>query len=167
MNTLSPKHRRVAIATVAILLAFIPCLAQKNPKFSDYPVRQKFTGKPARVDLASAKGAKYYRTRLREAAREGANFAGHYAIGVWGCGSPCLMAGMVDLKSGKVTWVPSPEMMVFDVAFNVNSKLLIINSHDVLNKKSPNGPPNWIGGVWPSEIYLRWNGRSFVEIKKK
>ncbi len=167
MALLSTFNRNFAVLLIIIVFGYAPCLAQKTPKFTDYPVRDRFSGKPARVNLASAKGAKYYRTRLREAVKGGANFAGHYAIGVWGCGSPCLMAGMVDLRTGNVTWVPSPEMMVFDLAFNVNSKLLIINSHDVLNRESPKGPPKWIGGEWPPEIYILWNGKRFVESNRK
>gem|GEM_PF-5436932 len=167
MSLLSTLNNKVLVVIGAVFVTVVPCFSQKKLNFTDYPVRSKFSGKSACVNLASAKGAKYYRTRLREAAKGGANFAGHYAIGVWGCGSPCLMAGMIDLKTGDVTWVPSPEMMVFDIAFNVNSKLLIINSHDVLNKEAPEGPPKWIGGEWPPEIYLLWNGKRFVEKRKR
>jgi len=42
----------------------------------------------------------------KELARPGANFAGHYAIVQWGCGSPCLMAAIVDLVNGRV--LPPP-----------------------------------------------------------
>ncbi len=34
--------------------------------------------------------------------RPGPNFAGHYAIVRWGCGSPCDMIAIVDLKNGRV-----------------------------------------------------------------
>lgn len=138
-----------------------------QPKFSDYPVKKIFKGKPARVNLRSAQGARYYRTNLRLAAKAGPNFAGYYAIGLWGCGSPCLMPGMVDLRTGKVTWPPSPGMMVFDISFRVNSRLYIVNSREVLEKDFPEGPPKWIGGEWPPELFFLWNGKKFVEIHEK
>ena len=137
---------------------------QSKPTFDRYPVKTIFKGKPASVDLKSATGAKYYRTNLRKAAKDGVNFAGHYAIGLWGCGSPCITAGMVDLKTGKVTWVPSTGFMVFDVAFQINSKLVIINSRDVLDKEWPDGPPKW-QGEWPEELFFVWNGKRFIQIK--
>ena len=34
------------------------------------------------------------------------NFAGHYVIVRWGCGSPCLMMAIVDLETGHV--LPPP-----------------------------------------------------------
>lgn len=143
------------------------CVAQRKPRFSDYTVKTVFKGKPARVDLSSSPGARYYRTRLREAADAGPNFAGYYAIGLWGCGSPCIRAGMVDLRTGRVTWPPNPEMLVFDIAFRPDSRLVIINSREVLEGARPAGPPAWIGGEWPPELFFVWNGKRFVDVTPK
>ena len=33
---------------------------------------------------------------------EGPNYAGHYRLAVWGCGSGCAMFAAVDLNTGKV-----------------------------------------------------------------
>ena len=33
---------------------------------------------------------------------EGANFAGHYRVAVWGCGSSCAMFAVVNLNTGRV-----------------------------------------------------------------
>ncbi|CAN5439165.1 hypothetical protein BH18ACI3_BH18ACI3_17540 [soil metagenome] len=147
-----------------MLLAALNCLSQRKPVFSDYPAHKVFKGKPARVDLSSAPGSRYFRTRLREAAAAGSNFAGYYAIGLWGCGSPCIRAGMIDLRTGKVTWPPNPEMLVFDIAFRVDSRLVVINSREVLEKARPTGPPIWVGDEWPPELFFVWNGRRFVDV---
>ncbi len=61
-------------------------------KGKDYPRFEAFSTpvislKPARVDLESHPLAKRYRTRLREGAAEGPNFAGHFTIVGWGCGT--------------------------------------------------------------------------------
>lgn len=49
-----------------------------------------------------------YRTTIREAAAEGVNFAGHYAVAKWGCGTGCVGFVIVDLRTGKV-FDPSTE----------------------------------------------------------
>ncbi|MFT3745523.1 MAG: hypothetical protein QM785_14675 [Pyrinomonadaceae bacterium] len=157
------KTLKLIAVIVSLQLFTSVAIAQHRPKFSDYPAKSLFKGKPARVNLASAKGARYYRTNLRKAAAAGPNFAGNYAIGLWGCGSPCLMAGMVDLRTGKVTWPPNPEMMVWDISFRVNSRLMIINSRDVLKDEAP----NWMGGEWPEELFFVWNGSRFKQIHPK
>src|SRR5688572_22160424 len=157
-----------SIACLVIFVLASVCLAQQSrPRFSDYPVKNSFKGRPARVDLASARGARYYRTRLRESAAAGPNFAGYYAVGLWGCGSPCISAGMVDLRTGNVIWPPNPEMLVFDISFRLNSRLLIINSREVLEKARPKGPPTWIGGEWPEELFFVRNGQRFIDVTPK
>lgn len=50
---------------------------------------------------------KMYRTRLRDAAKQGVNFAGHYAMAEWGCGSSCVVLAAIDLRNGKVTYFPA------------------------------------------------------------
>ena len=155
---------KVPAVLFLVLIAIVSLHAESKPRFDQYPVKTVFKGKPAPVKLSSAKGARYYRTNLRNAAKEGANFAGRYAIGTWGCGSPCMIGGMVDLKTGKVTWIPQTGADVMDIAFRIDSRLVIINSRDVLNKESPEGPPKWLGD-WPEELFFVWNGRRFVQIK--
>lgn len=46
--------------------------------------------------------ARRYRTVLLKGAAEGANFAGHYSIVGWGCGTSCVQFAVVDLESGQV-----------------------------------------------------------------
>jgi len=72
------------------------------PRFNDFPVVEKFYGKPARVDLSSHPMGRIFRTRLRRGAQEGPNFAGHYALVWWGCGNECQQSLIVDLRTGKV-----------------------------------------------------------------
>lgn len=151
----------------AFFVLLITSKSAAQPKFSDYPSRGSFRGKPARVILTGDRLARAYRTRLRETAAAGPNFAGYYAMGTWGCGSPCLMAGMVDLRTGRVFWPPNPEMMVFDISYRADSRLFIVNPREVLEKDAPNGPPNWIGGKWPPELFFVWNGTRFIDVTPK
>jgi hypothetical protein len=70
--------------------------------------------------------------------RPGPNFAGHYFIVTWGCGSPCLMAAIVDAKSGRVLPPPfHPAGAYFQVPwafpeeppldYRLGSRLLVAN----------------------------------------
>ena len=47
-----------------------------------------------------------FQTRLTEAAGQPPNFAGHYRITYWGCGSVCGAGAVVDLQSGHVYTLP-------------------------------------------------------------
>ncbi|HEY8190931.1 MAG TPA: membrane lipoprotein lipid attachment site-containing protein [Alphaproteobacteria bacterium] len=73
------------------------------PKFSDYPSHTKFSGNRAQdIDFSSHKGARSFRTRLREGLTKEPNLAGKYRIVTWGCGTNCQGSMIVDLESGKV-----------------------------------------------------------------
>jgi hypothetical protein len=75
----------------------------------------------------------------KEFAVPGPNFAGHYVIVTWGCGSPCLMAAIVDEKNGRVFPPPfhnGPGDSYFQVpwdfpmeplVYRLDSRLLIAN----------------------------------------
>ena len=69
--------------------------------FEHYPVVADFKGKPAEP-LLLTHGERNYRTQIREQARTGPNFAGHFTLVKWGCGSPCLAFIIIDAKTGTV-----------------------------------------------------------------
>jgi len=81
--------------------------------------------------------ARRYRTVLREAAKEGPNFNGHYRVVSWGCGTNCIEWAVIDLASGDVWMAPDPlascwfpdsasDAKVPDwFAFRISSSLLI------------------------------------------
>jgi hypothetical protein len=70
------------------------------PSFGEYatPV---FKGRTAALKLTTPL-ARNYRTRLREGARRGLNFAGHYKLHTWSCGTGCLQTAFIDVKTGNV-----------------------------------------------------------------
>src|SRR4051812_2968655 len=72
-----------------------PRTANPAPRFEHYPARGIYKGPVARVRLDSKK-ARMFRTRLREDSRGGPNFAGHYTVVIWGCGTGCAQMGVVD-----------------------------------------------------------------------
>ncbi len=110
------------------------------PDFRDFPVTNIFHGKPA-APILRAQGERLFRTRIREGAKEGPNFAGRYTIATWGCGSACASLVVIDAKTGVVHkgpfgvlghfWtgryygdVPGKEAPYID--YQLNSRLLIV-----------------------------------------
>jgi hypothetical protein len=109
------------------------------PHFEDYPVKEIFQDIPAPVDFSSVPeigamspgvGVDFHQ-RLAEAARKGPNFAGHYTVVGWGCGTGCQNHMIVDAITGKAYSLPEPSqppdnlITVRGVSFRLNSRLLI------------------------------------------
>jgi hypothetical protein len=88
------------IATVGLLLCLmLSPYAQKaigRPRFSDYPVRQIYQGKPIAPILS--KDQRWYKTVIRQGAKSKVQFAGHYTVPVFGCGAGCAAFYIVDSK---------------------------------------------------------------------
>ncbi|MDB4950741.1 MAG: hypothetical protein JWM27_3390 [Gemmatimonadetes bacterium] len=100
-------------------------LAVRSPQFADFPAGAVFRGRPAAVDVGSARGAASHRTVLRRGVAKGANFAGHYAVVTWGCGTACERFALVDVRTGKV-WM-SPMELTRGAQYRVDSGLFIAN----------------------------------------
>jgi hypothetical protein len=138
-----------ALAFVILLLAAsADAHAQSTaliPQPGDYPAGELFRGRAAKVDLKPPDNREY-RTRLKEAAGLPANFAGHYVLTTWGCGTGCKRGAAVDLKSGKVIFLPGTvccraidvDEKFEPVEFQVQSRLIALNGQ--LNEQGPAGP---------------------------
>src|SRR5205807_983842 len=89
------------------------------------------------VPLILSGGARTYRTRLREAAKGKPNFAGHFIVTGWGCGTECLEGAIIDAKTGRVFMLPftlccwGPPIVVDEnfkpMEFRLNSKLIVLS----------------------------------------
>jgi hypothetical protein len=71
-----------------------------RPKFSDYSVKKIYRGEPARPIIT--KKFRSFRTMIRMGADSDVEFAGHYTIPRWGCGTDCNGFVIVDSISGRV-----------------------------------------------------------------
>ena len=133
------------IPVVLLLGTFAPSQGSPHPSpkweipFSKYPASEVFQGRPV-PPITSTGNARMFRTRLREAARKGPNFAGHYTIAEWGCGSGCLSFAIVDALTGQVHWPPFSADIVGipwlgtatgreyqGIVYRLDSRLLIID----------------------------------------
>ncbi len=139
------------------------------PRFEAYPTRVISNLKPARVDLKSHPRARRYRTRLREGAAEGPNFAGHFTVVGWGCGTSCIQWAVVDARTGAVYFPPDdiasvstvhvgtaegePEPHFYGLRFRKDSGLLMILG-------APNEDDSREG-----ILFYRWTGKNFEFLK--
>jgi hypothetical protein len=149
---------------VAILLA-LPVtygFAAELPRFADYPAGEKFTGKPAPPILSSGE-ARRYGTMIRQRAATGPNFAGHYTIATWGCGSTCIGFAVVDARSGTVYFHPEvsramqvPYQVENVLQFRPDSRLLVIAGET-------EGPKDRSS---TGKFYYEWKGDRFSLIAK-
>ncbi|HEU4872788.1 MAG TPA: hypothetical protein VFT44_06795 [Pyrinomonadaceae bacterium] len=93
------KSALLVIITSTFLIVDVQSQS-RVPQFKDYPVTESYMGKTAPVVLT--RDDRMFRTRLKEASKEKPNFAGRYILTAWGCGTTCLMGGVIDAKTGKV-----------------------------------------------------------------
>lgn len=96
------------------------------PQFEDFPVGTVYTGPRAPVNLGSNPEAHTYRTRLTEGAKAPVNFAGHYIVVGWGCGTQCGAYMLIDAKNGKV--FDGPAGSDPGVSFRANSSLFVVEA---------------------------------------
>lgn len=109
-----------------------------RPKFEDYPVSKIYTGKPAAPVIT--KESRAFRTMISRGARSDVQFAGHYTLPGWGCGTGCSGFVIVDSFSGKIYEIPfAVDELPFDwidaheddanrIEFHPNSRLLKVNA---------------------------------------
>ena len=145
-------------------------LAGKDiPKFEAFSTRVVPIVKPSQVDLKSHPKARRYRTRIREGAAEGPNFAGHFTIVGWGCGTSCVQWAIVDAQTGTVYFPPDEialistvhvniaegetEPLFYGLRFRKDSELLMILG-------APNEDESREG-----ILFYRWTGKTFKSLK--
>jgi hypothetical protein len=153
-----------SIALLILLLSlFGAALAQQFlPQFEAYPVSERFSAKPAPAIISNPR-ARLFRTMITTQAKGQPNFAGHYNLATWGCGSDCRGFALIDARTGKVYF----HLRALNVAgvpfqdedrlqFRPDSRLLIISG--------------WVDGVGgyqeEAKFYYVWENNRFRLIRK-
>ncbi len=147
--------------TLVLIIIFIFLQQAKLPRFVDYPVKDSFKGKPAVIDFKNNRQAWRFRTVIREGVNKRANFAGHYTLVYWGCGTSCQRYAIVNLKNGKV-YLPAGLLGLASYGFiyRINSRLLIIDPIDsTIMNDFDNKIPDWL-----STRYYLWDGDKLTKI---
>ena len=155
------------VLPAALFLAFSSvAFAQSTPTLRQYAAKVEKV-KNVRVNLKSHKNANMFRTNLRNAAKEGVNFAGHYILTTWGCGTNCSQSAIIDARNGRVFFPRELEGAGLGFCelpdeteskvFQADSRLLIFSGFKGgdLDKKEGRC------GVY----YLEWTGTRFRQVR--
>jgi hypothetical protein len=100
------------------------------------------------------------RRRIRAAAREGPDFAGHYAIMSQGCGSDCFNVMIVDVQTGHIYSTPlvgvngCPYHLHEVFSYRLNSRLLVLTG----SLEIPDEPHRTFNDGPCGVHYFEWNG---------
>jgi len=155
-----------------------PSQPQSLPRFEDFKVP---TPLPERKDPAvierpwpllpggPVETDDQFDGRIRKSARSGPNFAGHYAVVLWSCGSICFNVAIVDVQSGHIYDTPFVgvsgclEDLDNPLSYRIDSRLFVVSGSleipDEHSQTFHDGPC----GVH----YYEWNGRSLHLLKSK
>ncbi len=91
---------------------------------------EPYAGETADVNFDSLPDAKLFQTTITKQSAEGPNFAGHYTIATWGCGTECQGFAIIDAITGDIVeYEPSINHQVSEGLSHVlDSNLLVLNS---------------------------------------
>lgn len=141
-----------------IAFARLPATA---PRFSDFPAEGAFHGKSAPADLKGGGATREFRTRLREGAAAGPNFAGHYTVVSWGCGGGCGDWAIIDAQSGKVHFAATlRDVSLASVAPEEDEFLRFTRDSALLAVLGAPNEDEARDGV----AFLRWDGASLKPV---
>src|SRR3954463_15436135 len=99
MREISIMVRSLALLVMMCVLALVAAAQGKPPTFSQYSVKVEKARIQA-IDFKKNPDARTYKTRLIHGLEGGVNFAGHYIIVGWGCGTGCTNAAVIDTFTG-------------------------------------------------------------------
>lgn len=125
-----------AIARDVVVVLFVVAAAAAETgdgsqwSFQHYPAVADFTGTPANPILLTPH-ERLIRTQILSQVRSGPNFAGHYTVAKWGCGSPCVGFVIINERTGTV-YDPNFAVACADnnrmdssLNFKLNSRLIV------------------------------------------
>lgn len=147
--------RRLTL-TLFVWLACAPALAAScPPTHAQYPSARWVGGHALpRLDTADKR---MFRTMIRLGARSGDPFADRYRLAIWGCGTSCQQAALVDTRTGEV--LPAPDANL-GYAAQPGSRLLIVSPLD--KGESLKDRSQMAVGAPPSYYVLQ--GHRFVQV---
>jgi hypothetical protein len=108
-----PVSPRLTLVALALLVAMMPANADAPPKFSQYPVKEAWSG-PVAVPKINARKDPELTRAYREAKQRAAdekkslhvNAAGRYVLLKEFCGSSCVLGHLLDARTGRIIRMP-------------------------------------------------------------
>jgi hypothetical protein len=126
-------------------------------KFSTFKVGV-YTGKLAAPDFKTNSAALLFRTQIKSQCKtDGINFAGHFTIAHWGCGSSCEDIAIIDRINGRIFYsnvIKEPFDSFYTFKCRPDSKMIMMN--DWLLSNIYKGYV-FCSDKWPLEIGT-WDG---------
>jgi hypothetical protein len=127
------------------------------PSFESFPVEKISCNSSVPVNLSNNPNASKFRTVLTEGAKQGVNFAGHYTIVTWGCGTSCQVLAVIDRQTGQVYFPEIVASVGFD--YQIDSSLLIVNPFQNLQKV-----PEEYRNAYGQTTYYKWENNRFISL---
>lgn len=101
-------------------------------QFNNFKVDRIHKGRLASPNFNTDSNSRQFITKIKEGCKEkGVNFAGHYTIVEWGCGTSCQEMAIVDRISGQIIFSQVPFDTVdghSGISYQVDSRMLIVNT---------------------------------------
>jgi hypothetical protein len=145
-----------------MILTLAKCLAASSqpPKFDDFPADVSPRA-PYVSPLISSPFQKRFRTQIIRQSHRPANFAGHFRVAEWGCGSSCVQIAIIDLDTGRVSDGPF-KILSYGIPYSYEG------GDDQLEYRRESRL--LIARGCPSDRdcgthYYEWRDRSFIEVR--
>jgi hypothetical protein len=151
---------------IALFLVMCQIFAQA-PRFENYRVPTPIPARKAPAQIANHDPD--FEKQITEAAKDGPDFAGHYLVEQWTCGSACLEWVIVNVNTLKVYHPQFAVMYAFcpntmddePISYRVDSKLIVVRGKlQIYNSKSEmiNSPCG--------KYYFLWDGITLKRITR-
>jgi hypothetical protein len=147
------------------------------PRFEEFRVPTPLRGRTGPAVIARPQPpipggpdetAEHLDKRVRDEERKGPNFAGHYTIVLFSCGSDCANMGIVDVLTGHVYDTPfvgvlgCPMNQPDTLLYHLDSRLFVVNGSLELAAKS-----HMISDGPCGTFYYEWTGKRLKLIRSR
>jgi len=142
-----------------LLTSLLIAILASSPSELEAWEQSKFYTRPQqittpKVDLSTHPIGRRYRTQLKRTVAAGVNFAGHYSLVRWGCGTSCTQLAIVDLLTGEI-WHDPKLIATRGVEFRADTRLLAFNPRGEDGAGFPKIPVE----------YFEWTGRTLRRVR--
>lgn len=144
--------------------SWISCDSKKLPSPKEYPA-EKATAETLKTNVQlhfNSKNARLFKSAISSAFTKPSNFADHFVIAHWGCGSSCSQFAIANKETGEIYFAPDINVVV-DVygqnqerlVYNIDSRLLVITGS--INEDSND----------KGQFFYKWEKNNLIPICKE